>query len=210
MPSMNGAKFCWSFQQTEAARVRSRCRNTLPGQEFGPPSRPGVDGRGAAVAGRVGRGGAAGLVEPVGRRRCRRPAGRRPAPAPRPRSARGCRCWKSSTVALRNGSAYCERPIQFWVVLPRLDGCRVMAVLVATAVPLTYSVPVLPDSVTARCDHVFSGSCAVPLSRCSPPLPLVVMAKRGRGAGVDRQEHVGRRAGAEVEHPRPGACSRPG
>src|SRR5215470_8262996 len=87
--------------------------------------------------------------------------------------------WKSSTVALRNGSAYCDRPIQLLAVLPRLDGCRVIAVLVATAVPLTYNVPVLPDSVTARCDHVFSGSALVALRRCSPPLPLVVMAKRG-------------------------------
>ena len=34
---MNGAKFCWSFQQTELADVRSFCRNTLPGQEFVPP-----------------------------------------------------------------------------------------------------------------------------------------------------------------------------
>src|SRR5262245_44776061 len=87
--------------------------------------------------------------------------------------------WKSSTVALRNGSAYCDRPIQLLAVLPRLDGCSVMAVLVATAVPLTYSVPVLPDRVTARCDHVFSGSAEVALSRCSPPLPEVVIANRG-------------------------------
>src|SRR5215471_13397767 len=88
--------------------------------------------------------------------------------------------WKSSTVALRNGSAlYSERPIQFWVVLPKLDGCSVIAVLVATAVPLTYSVPVLPDTVTATCDHVPRGSCEVADSRCSPPAPLVVMAKRG-------------------------------
>ena len=35
-----------------------------------------------------------------------------------------------------------------------------MLVLVATGVPLTYSVPVLPDSVTATCDQVFSGRCA--------------------------------------------------
>src|SRR5262245_14104923 len=87
--------------------------------------------------------------------------------------------WKSSTVALRNGSAYCDRPIQLLVVLPRLDGCKVMPVLVATAVPLTYNVPVVPDNVTARCDHVFSGSAEVALSRCSPPLPEVVMANRG-------------------------------
>ena len=31
----------------------------------------------------------------------------------------------------------CERPIQFWLVLPRLDGCRVMLGLVATGAPLT-------------------------------------------------------------------------
>ena len=35
MPSMNGAKFCWSFQQTRLPVVRSRCRKTLPGQEIG-------------------------------------------------------------------------------------------------------------------------------------------------------------------------------
>src|SRR5258706_14400538 len=87
--------------------------------------------------------------------------------------------WKSSTVAARNGSAYCERPIQLLVVAPRLDGLSVMLALVATATPLTYSVPVVPDSVTATCDQVFSGSAEVALRRCSPPLPLVVMAKRG-------------------------------
>ena len=37
-------------------------------------------------------------------------------------------------------------------------GVRVMLVLVATGWPFTYSVPVLPDSVTATCDQVFSGS----------------------------------------------------
>ncbi len=51
--------------------------------------------------------------------------------------------------------------------------------LVATAVPLTYSVPVVPDSVTARCVHVFTGSWPVVLICCSAPPPLVVMAKRG-------------------------------
>src|SRR6266516_4161814 len=71
---------------------------------------------------------------------------------------------KSSTVALRNGSApNCERPIQFWLVLPRFDGCRVMFGLVATGVPLRYSVPVVPDSVTATCDHVFSGNSPSPV-----------------------------------------------
>jgi len=38
---------------------------------------------------------------------------------------------------------------------------------------------VLPDSVTARCDQVFSGSAVVPLICCSPAAPEVVMAKRG-------------------------------
>ena len=51
--------------------------------------------------------------------------------------------------------------------------------LVATAVPLTYSVAVLPDRVTARCDQVFSGSCVVLLSCCSAPPPSVVIANRG-------------------------------
>src|SRR3954447_3728604 len=44
--------------------------------------------------------------------------------------------WKSSTVPLRYGWGYCERPIQFWVVLPRLDGWSVMLVFVATKLPL--------------------------------------------------------------------------
>ena len=35
-----------------------------------------------------------------------------------------------------------------------------MAVFVATAVPFTYRVPVVPDSVAARCVHSFSGSAA--------------------------------------------------
>lgn len=43
--------------------------------------------------------------------------------------------WKSSTVALRNGSAYCDRPIQFWSVVPRLAGCSVMFGFVATGLP---------------------------------------------------------------------------
>src|SRR5918999_7041 len=88
--------------------------------------------------------------------------------------------WRSSTVAFRNGSAYCDRPIQFWSVLPRLDGRSVTFGLVPTAVPLTYSVAVFPDSVTATCDQVFSGSCpAVLLTCCSAPPPPVVMANRG-------------------------------
>ena len=35
---------------------------------------------------------------------------------------------------------------------------------VATAVPFTYSVPVFPDSVTAMCDQVLSGSWLVPFT----------------------------------------------
>src|SRR6266540_2655278 len=86
---------------------------------------------------------------------------------------------KSSTVALRYASAAnCERPIQFWLVLPRFDGCRVMFGLVATGVPLRYSVPVVPDSVTATCDQVFSGNSPPPVSCCSAPPPPVVMANR--------------------------------
>src|SRR5215475_8482450 len=85
---------------------------------------------------------------------------------------------KSSTAAFRNGSGYCERPIQFWLVLPRLDGCRVMFGLVATGLPFRYSVPVVPESVTATWDHVFSGNCPPPVSCCSPPPPAVVIANR--------------------------------
>ena len=87
--------------------------------------------------------------------------------------------WKSSISPSRYGSAgYWERPIQSWVVSPSAAGFSVMLVLVPTAVPLTYSVPVLPDSVTATCDQVLSGSSPVPLICCSPPAPLVVMANR--------------------------------
>src|SRR6185503_20896592 len=86
---------------------------------------------------------------------------------------------KSSTCPSRNGSAlYCERPIQLLVVLPRLEGLRVIAVFWPTCAPLTYSVPVLPDLVTATCVHAPVGSADVPLMRCSPPDPLVVIAKR--------------------------------
>src|SRR5215468_4726087 len=85
---------------------------------------------------------------------------------------------KSSTMELRNGSGYCERPIQFWLVFPRLDGCRVMFALVATGLPFRYSVPVVPDSVTATCDQLFSGNCPPPVSCCSAPLPLLVIAYR--------------------------------
>src|SRR6266487_4675891 len=86
---------------------------------------------------------------------------------------------KSSTVAFRFGSPYCDLPIQFWLVVPRLDGCRVMLGLVATAVPLTYNVPVLPDSVTARCVHWPTGSWVLVLICCSAPPPDVVIANRG-------------------------------
>ena len=54
-----------------------------------------------------------------------------------------------------------------------------MALLVATAAPFTYKVPVLPDNVTARCVHWFSGSGPGASSRCSLPFPVVVIAYRG-------------------------------
>ena len=38
--------------------------------------------------------------------------------------------------------------------------------------------PVVPDSVTATCDQVLTGSSPPPVNRCSPPAPLVVMANR--------------------------------
>src|ERR1041384_1314965 len=50
--------------------------------------------------------------------------------------------------------------------------------LVATGLPLRYSVPVVPDSVTATCDQVFRRSCPPPVSCCSAPPPPVVIAKR--------------------------------
>src|SRR5919198_806793 len=53
-----------------------------------------------------------------------------------------------------------------------------MLEFVPTGVPLTYSVPVLPDSVTATCDQVFNGSVPGASIRCSAPPPPVVMAKR--------------------------------
>src|SRR4051812_24712982 len=56
-----------------------------------------------------------------------------PAPACPPASAVSSasesawsKIWKSSTVAPRYGSGYCERPIQFCWVFPRLAGCSVM------------------------------------------------------------------------------------
>src|SRR5512144_2761918 len=83
---------------------------------------------------------------------------------------------KSSTRPSRFGSEYCDRPIQLFPVLPMLEGVRVMPVLVPTTAPFTYSVPVLPDSVTATCTHEPAGSADVPLMRCSPPEPPVVIA----------------------------------
>src|SRR5919108_3275219 len=86
---------------------------------------------------------------------------------------------KSSICPSKNGSdEYCERPIQFWVVFPRLDGLSDMLLFWPTCTPLTYSVPVLPDLVTATCVHVPVVSAAVPLICISLPPPLVVMAKR--------------------------------
>src|SRR5215469_10095116 len=73
----------------------------------------------------------------------------------------------------------CERPIQFWVVLPRSAGVTVMLLLVATGWPFTYSVPVLPDSVTATCDQVFSGS--VPGAEITSPAPLGVASANRSG-----------------------------
>ena len=63
--------------------------------------------------------------------------------------------------------------------MPRLDGFSVIVVFVATAAPFTYSVPVVPASVTARCVHSFTGSGAGAFSRCSLPFPLTVMANLG-------------------------------
>jgi hypothetical protein len=54
-----------------------------------------------------------------------------------------------------------------------------MALLVATAAPFMYKVPVLPDNVTARCVHWFSGIGPGASSRCSLPFPVVVIAYRG-------------------------------
>src|SRR5258708_25749934 len=86
---------------------------------------------------------------------------------------------RSSTAPARNGSPeYSERPIQFCVVLPRLDGRSVIALLRPTSTPSTYRMPTPPDSVTATWCQPPVGSAAVPSIRCSPPAPLVVMAKR--------------------------------
>ena len=57
--------------------------------------------------------------------------------------------WKSSTSACRSGSPYCERPIQLLVVLPMLDGLSVTLALVATWLPSTHTVTVVPERVTA-------------------------------------------------------------
>src|SRR5437667_69927 len=82
--------------------------------------------------------------------------------------------------AARYGSAMnCERPIQFWVVLPRSAGVTVMLVLVATGWPFTYSVPVWPASVTATCDQVFSGSVPGPAITSPPPLGVASANRSG-------------------------------
>ena len=73
----------------------------------------------------------------------------------------------------------CERPIQFWVVLPRSAGVTVMLVLVATGWPFTYSVPVWPASVTATCDQVFSGSVPGPAITSPPPLGVASANRSG-------------------------------
>src|SRR5262249_11019211 len=85
---------------------------------------------------------------------------------------------KSSTFALSIGSPNCDLPIQSFWVLPRLDGFKVMLVLVATATPLMYRVPVVPESVTATCDQTPIGSRPGALGCCSGPLRPVVIAKR--------------------------------
>src|ERR1044071_3144101 len=77
--------------------------------------------------------------------------------------------WKSSTEPSSSGSPNCERPIQLLVVFPRLLGPSVRLGLVATGTPLTHSVPVVPDFVTATCVHVLSGSGPEPLICCSAP-----------------------------------------
>ncbi len=64
------------------------------------------------------------------------------------------------------------------MVVPRLAGFRVMLVLVPTGWPFTYRVPVVPDSVTATCDQVFSGSVPGALICCSP-LPVVMANRSG-------------------------------
>src|SRR5262249_24454372 len=58
-------------------------------------------------------------------------------------------------------------------------GLSVMLVLVAAAWPFTYSVPVVPDRVTARCSHWLIGTPAVAVSCCSRPEPPFVIANRG-------------------------------
>src|SRR5678816_372997 len=85
---------------------------------------------------------------------------------------------KSSTRPSSSGSPYCERPSQLLFVFPMLLGLSVMLVLVATGTPLTHSVPVVPDLVTATWLHVLTGSGPGPLICCSPPPPVVVMANR--------------------------------
>src|SRR3954447_12373749 len=86
---------------------------------------------------------------------------------------------KSSTLASSAGSAYCDLPIQLFAPVPNCDGCSVMLPLVPTTWPLTYIVPVVPETVTVTSDHWLSGSSALASIRCSPPPPLVVIAKRG-------------------------------
>lgn len=85
----------------------------------------------------------------------------------------------SSKAAASTGSGYCDRPSQLFRSGPSTAGLRVRPVFRPTAIPLTYKVAVPPSTVTARWLHWFNGSGAVPLTACSPPAPLEVMAKRG-------------------------------
>src|SRR5450830_1571744 len=85
----------------------------------------------------------------------------------------------SSMNPLKYGSdTYCERPIQFWLVLPSRNGAAVIALLLPTATPFTYKTPTEPASVTATCVHTPVGNAAVPVIVCSPTPLLVVIAKR--------------------------------
>src|SRR5262245_21266395 len=53
-----------------------------------------------------------------------------------------------------------------------------MAGCCPTCTPSTYNGPTDPFNATATCFQTPVGNVAVPLIRCSPPLPLVVIANR--------------------------------
>jgi len=77
---------------------------------------------------------------------------------------------------LKAGSAeYCERPSQFCVVLPSWNGASAIEALLPATAPSTYSVPCVPESVTATCTQRPVGSALLLASgRPQPKLEAIL------------------------------------